>query len=305
MIVYNQREYVAQAIEGVLMQKTSFPVELIIADDNSTDGTSDICEHFAAQFPDRIKYIKRPANLGMMPNFIEALTSCNGDYIAICEGDDYWVDENKLQMQADFLDANEDFSLVSHNHFFLCDGRLIGANQDIQEDTKILTTRDYMLNPFFHTASYFFRRSALPTPFPEWYENVLAGDHFLVLFISLRGKIGYINERMSVFRMHRSSVTIKRGQVEIKRNFVQHLRVFDRETNFQFSNPINTVIKRWELAYRIYEPGGYFENLNYLGRNFLFYVKNFRRVGGFKLLAKYLFTISVFNRIKTRISQAG
>lgn len=302
MTAYNQEDFIAQAIDGVLSQKTTFPVELHIGDDCSTDRTSDICSEYSERFPEYVKHHRRDPNLGMMPNFLRTLNECDGDYIAICEGDDYWIDESKLQQQFDFLESNPDYSMVGHNHFQLQDGKMIEGYPQIADDFRSLETADYILNPHFQTASYFFRRSALPDEFPIWYRNVLAGDHFLVLLLSLKGKIGFINKRMSVFRTYSTSVTGTRGPLRIKENFVEHLDIFDRETDGKFSVPIDTVKRSWDLGYKVYEPVGYFSKLGYFVRNFPFYFSNFGRVGGLKLAAKYILGTSVFNSAKERLS---
>src|SRR4051794_1682713 len=208
MTTYNHAAFISEAIDGVLAQQTAFPVELIIGDDCSTDGTEAICRDYAARHPEKIRYIRREKNLGMMPNFIDLLQRADGDYIAICEGDDYWIDPLKLQKQADVLDRHPDAAICAHNHYQLRDGKLVPEYTDIREPVKYLDTADYMLYPHFQTASYFFRRSAMPETLPHWYPDVLAGDHFLVLLLSLRGKIAFLNERMSVFRTSHSSVTI-------------------------------------------------------------------------------------------------
>src|SRR5688572_22371333 len=97
MTAFNQENFISEAIDGVLKQKISFPIELHIGDDCSSDRTGEICEEYARRFPDIIKYHRRGQNMGMMPNFQQTLSECDGEYIAICEGDDYWIDESKLQ----------------------------------------------------------------------------------------------------------------------------------------------------------------------------------------------------------------
>lgn len=302
MTVYNQENYIAEAIEGVLMQKTSFPIELVIADDCSTDGTQRICEEYAERFPGVVRYRRRASNLGMMPNFRKTLMECDGKYVALCEGDDYWIDENKLQTQFDFMETHDDYALVSHNHYQLAGAEMIESYAHIRDEFRTLTTADYLLDPHFQTASYFIRRSALPEEFPDWFADVLAGDHFLVLYLSLRGKIGYFNKRMSVFRTFAASMTGTKGPLRIKENFVHHLRLFDRDTGGAFAAPIERVIRRWELVYKVYEPLGYFAKLGYFVRNLSFYASNFDRVGGLKLAAKYLLSLNAFERLKRAVT---
>jgi len=113
MISYNHEPYIQQAIEGVLMQKVNFPVELIIADDASLDQTENIVRKIIKDQPNGhwIKYTKHQTNKGMISNFVWALKQAKGKYIAICEGDDYWTDPYKLQKQVDFLENNPEYML--------------------------------------------------------------------------------------------------------------------------------------------------------------------------------------------------
>jgi len=298
MIAYNHQAFIAQAIDGILAQKTGFPFEIVIGDDNSNDDTEKICRSYASRFPGMIRYIRRDKNIGMMPNFINTLQACTGTYIAICEGDDYWTDEHKLQQQANFLEANPAYSLCCHNHFVLTKEKLIPAGRDLTGAMSTVKTEEYLLHPFFHTTSYFFRNSAMPHPFPAWYSNVLAGDHFLVLFLAMNGKIGCLNKRMSVFRNHGSSVSFTRSALDIKQNFVHHLGLFNEYSGNRFQPTIRKVIRKWDLLYKVYEPVGYFQKGIYLLKNTGFYLRNFRYLGGVKLFIKYLLPGPLLRRVK-------
>lgn len=112
VVTYNQEDYIARALDSILAQQTGFPVEIEIADDCSTDRTPDICRAYAAQFPGRIRYTRNRQNLGVRENYFRALRRCRAEYIADCAGDDFWVDERKLQKQADLLDAHPEVGLV-------------------------------------------------------------------------------------------------------------------------------------------------------------------------------------------------
>ena len=113
-LTYNHEPYIAQCIEGVLAQKTSFPIEYIIADDCSTDGTRAICEEYAKNNPDIIRLISSSANVGAVENEQRAFLAAKGKYIATCEGDDYWTDPLKLQKQVDFLESHPEYSVCFH-----------------------------------------------------------------------------------------------------------------------------------------------------------------------------------------------
>jgi glycosyltransferase involved in cell wall biosynthesis len=116
MITYMHEAFIAEAINGVLMQRCDFDIELIIADDVSPDKTQEVVKSFQNHINyNWIKYIRHTENKGMMRNFIWALEQTNGKYIAFCEGDDYWTDPYKLQRQVDFLETNDGYSSIFHN----------------------------------------------------------------------------------------------------------------------------------------------------------------------------------------------
>ena len=103
-VTYNHADFIKQTLEGFVTQKTNFPFEVIIADDCSTDGQQDIIKEYAKKYPDIIKPIFHSHNTGSYQNLLDAASACKGKYVAMCDGDDYWTDENKLQKQADFID---------------------------------------------------------------------------------------------------------------------------------------------------------------------------------------------------------
>ena len=112
MITYNHEPYIAQAIEGVLMQKTDFPIELVIGEDCSTDCTAEIVMEYQKKYPDIIRVITSDKNVGMRKNGRRTERACRGKYIAYCEGDDFWIHPKKLQMQVDYLEAHSECGLV-------------------------------------------------------------------------------------------------------------------------------------------------------------------------------------------------
>ena len=103
MTTYNHEPYIAEAIESVLAQQTSFGVELVVGEDCSTDRTAAICREYAAKYPDRIRLVTSPENVGWRANYRRTFEACRGKYVAYCDGDDWWSDPRKLQMQADLL----------------------------------------------------------------------------------------------------------------------------------------------------------------------------------------------------------
>lgn len=111
LMTYNHENYIANAIESVVNQKTNFDYEILIGEDCSTDNTSKIVKEYENKYPEKIRAFLNKKNLGTTPNSLRVFSKVKGEYMAILEGDDYWCDENKLQKQVDFLDANPDYSL--------------------------------------------------------------------------------------------------------------------------------------------------------------------------------------------------
>ncbi len=205
MITYNHEEYISQAIEGVLMQKTSFPIEVIIGEDHSTDRTAEICKKFETLYSDKIHLTLREQNIGIMPNFIDTLKSCRGKYIAICEGDDYWTDINKLQKQVDFLENNKDYIASSHNvkliHEIVNTERLwhtetterdISFKETVEKGNQIVTLSLVFRND----------KDIISEIESVNKRGVPAGDYLLNLFLAKKGKMKYFPHVMGSYRVN-------------------------------------------------------------------------------------------------------
>lgn len=135
-ITYNHEPYIQKCIEGVLMQQVNFPIEFIIAEDCSTDGTLAICKEYAEKYPDLIQLITSDNNVGAIANERRAMKAAKGKYIAFCEGDDYWTDSLKLQKQVDFMESNPEYSVCFHRFI----------KNDIYSKQEIKDTCGYKLN---------------------------------------------------------------------------------------------------------------------------------------------------------------
>ena len=221
MITYNHAAYVRQAVESILAQDVDSPLELVIGDDCSTDRTPAICREL--ELGDcRVRLLSGDKNLGVMPNFVRTLRACAGEYIAVCEGDDYWTDPVKLRKQVSFLESHPDYAGSAHQTWVISDN--LPARQFRENVSETLTTTDLIGGRRFHTASLVFRRAALDlfcgSPL------VLSCDRLLSLCISFLGKIHYSNESMCVYRLHSggmsSNATVE--QMKLDLNSLGHLR---------------------------------------------------------------------------------
>ncbi|MBL7214323.1 MAG: glycosyltransferase [Phycisphaerae bacterium] len=201
VITYNQEKYIRKSLEGILSQKTDFEYELIIGEDCSTDRTRDICVQYSQEFPEKIRLLLHQQNIGMHQNAIQTLRSARGKYIAFCEGDDFWTDPNKLQMQYDFLENNLSFTGVHTKVDYVDkDGRKIGTGDMMPADSDIIDFNYLLQRNVIHTCSFMFRKSVLDETVYSIMGAVLNQDYTLFLAVALNGNIYYFRNTTAAYR---------------------------------------------------------------------------------------------------------
>lgn len=200
---YNHEKYIAQAIEGFVMQKTTFPFEIIVHDDASTDNTANIVRDYEAKYPELFVNIYQTENQyskGKGDVVKIVFSAARGKYIALCEGDDYWTDPLKLQKQVDFLEANNDYSMCYHrvNELFM-NGRCLPDIINKSNKEQTFTIYDLARANFIHTPSVIFRKDHI-NKLPNWFNESPVGDYPLHMLNAKYGKIKYLPELMAVYR---------------------------------------------------------------------------------------------------------
>jgi glycosyltransferase involved in cell wall biosynthesis len=210
MVTFNHESFIKKAIDGVLLQKCNFEIELIISDDASTDQTEIIIRDIinTSNQGYLIKYFRQEINIGMQSNGLFVLNRVRGKYIALCDGDDYWIDPYKLQKQYDFLEGNPDYLLCAH--------RIKELRGD--EFFSILNEKiEYKFLDFsvtgscngVYTSSMMFRNTPiiLDVFLSDWTLNLDGGDHLILLLSTVNGhKIKLLNDVMGVYRIHNGGV---------------------------------------------------------------------------------------------------
>ncbi|WP_223033945.1 glycosyltransferase family 2 protein [Hanstruepera marina] len=227
MITYNHENYIQQAIEGVLMQKTDFEIELIIANDASIDKTDALINRIIATHPKAniINYFNHSSNIGMSANFSFVLNKSKGKYVAICEGDDYWTDFLKLQKQVDFLESHEEINICFHKANLLIDNEFFLHKIPNPFDEIPFNYHELLkYYNFIATASVVFRR---PKNFllPIWFKNLPFGDLGLYKLISKEKKIQCINEVMSVYRVHDNGVYSGLDKTQKSKKYLEFYKI--------------------------------------------------------------------------------
>lgn len=198
-ITYNQEKYIGDSLKGFLMQKTNFKYEILLHEDASTDGTADVIREYQEKYPNRIDCIFQTENQFHRQNpFIDVLfRKAKGKYIAMCEGDDYWIDPLKLQKQIDILESDESYMITGHAVETLNDD----GNKDIlKAKDGDFTFRDLMLGMNIPTLSLVIRN--IKGCFEKEIGNYPAGDFYIKSYLLNLGKGYLFKEPMGVYRVH-------------------------------------------------------------------------------------------------------
>lgn len=215
MVTYNQEKYISQAIESVLKQKTTFSFQLIIGEDCSSDKTLHICKQYADSYPGKILLIKNSTNLGLVKNYERVFNACTAKYIAILEGDDYWIDEEKLQKQTEILESDKEIGMVHAACYMLIEdsGRLakpskkrIISNLKRQGNIYGILIRDN----FIYSSTVLFVRNLLVENINYKFlvdNNVQTIDYALWLGISIHTKVAFIKDIVGVYRVRSTSIS--------------------------------------------------------------------------------------------------
>ena len=212
---YQHGPYIRQCLDSILMQKTSFPYEIIIGEDESDDGTRETCIEYAREHADQIRLflrsrtssVYRAHGVTRSANGIWCRRSARGRYVALCEGDDYWIVTDKLQKQVDFLEANPDCSLAFHNALFLKQATSEPLRPVYEKEMQpFYEMADLIAGNFIYTASVMYRRAALPEPLPKWYYRMPFFDWPTFVLLGQNGRLAYLDEVMSVYRVHPGGV---------------------------------------------------------------------------------------------------
>lgn len=254
-ITFNHGEFIRETLEGFLSQKTSFCFEILIHDDASTDDTVTIIKEYAERFPSIIKpifqkenqYSKGVRGMNRRFNFPRA----QGMYIAMCEGDDYWIDEYKLQKQVDFLENNLSYSGVFHNSF------IVDTNSEFLRDSKSgnklthfsIENRDYSSEEIANdwvvpTNSFVFKTSALKNFCTH--KDILFGDIVLFLNVAKQGKLYGASEVMSCYRRHFGGVSYKITDVFIREKLIRQSFLLEEMFDLDLKKRISR--EYWSIA---------------------------------------------------------
>jgi len=216
LVTYNHENHIRQALDGLFGQVIEGPIELIVADDASSDSTADIIEEYQGN-DDRFnfKYLDNTKNVGISKNYQRGFAACTGEYIGILEGDDYWVSPFKLQRQMNFLEDHWECNLCAVNYFIFEESRFhFYPRAPVGKGYLLLGARDLIADNLvgnFSTCMY--RKSALDDLPKELFE-LCSYDWIVNICVAQKSMIGYLNEPMSVYRLHSNGVWSKKTDLK-------------------------------------------------------------------------------------------
>ncbi len=235
MTAFNHEKYIREAIESVLAQK-DVDMEIFMSDDCSNDSTFHIMEEYAKRYPDIIKLVKNEKNLGFSKNMQNCISKAQGKYIAFCEGDDYWIDNYKLQKQISFLNQNKNFSICScqimmkdeNNNIFMEHKDQL---KHIENGNPPLTTKDIILKYYVGNLTSIVIRSDIIKKFPSKVYNYIVADWFFCILASEKGRIFIMPQKMSIYRIHGNNYWI--GKDNTKR-MLELVDIYNKLTKYKY-----------------------------------------------------------------------
>lgn len=252
---FNHEKYIAQGLESVLSQKGDFRMEIIIGDDCSTDNTRSIAQEFQDKYPEIISLLPNESNLGITKNLKRCLDACSGDYIAICEGDDYWTDIYKLEKQKNFLEAHPDYTMCFSAIMIYFEGgnRFEPFHDQLMFGKDVLTTEDLIEQNHIGNFSCCMYRTSIVRQLPSGIFNIFTVDWMFNIACSRMGKIGFIRDWMSVYRKHPQGAWAGKEELEKLKELRRLIDVYNKFFNYEhnsafmkFANVVDNVISRFQ-----------------------------------------------------------
>ena len=285
MITCNHEPYIAQAIEGVLMQDTDFTIELIIGEDCSTDRTFEIVLNYQKKHPEMIRIITSKKNVGIKKNSRRVGKACRGKYIALCEGDDYWTDPSKLKKQVDFLEANPEYGLVHSDFDKYYESRKVFEKAFNKNNTIKIPEGNIFNNLLgnkwiIHTQTSMFRNN-LNKKYLKFYadnknetKKWRYEDIALFLYFANFSKIKYLDESTAVYRILEESACNTKSEKKRIENDValQKLKLFYAQNFHASENIIHDLYVRLNQA--LLKKAFIFDNFILAKKAFCCLIKN-------------------------------
>lgn len=251
MTAYNHEKYIAQALDGILMQQTSFEFDIVLGEDCSTDRTREIILEYDKKYPGKFRLFLPEKNLGMTQMTKPTYAMCQSKYLAFLDGDDYWTDPFKLQKQVNFMESNPAFSFCFHNvkiyEQHTGNSHVRPYEESCFFDKEGVTILDFLeLGNRIWTLSVLMR-NVLGKQLPEWYYQLPFPDLGMYFLLLKYGNGYYLDETMGVYRVHRGGVWSTKSDYYNNDQSVRFYQLLKNNTDFIDKEKINEIISRFAL----------------------------------------------------------
>ena len=265
LMSYNQKDYIRQSMECILAQKCTYPFEVVIGDDGSTDGTRDIALEYQAKYPSLVRVLPKGPNQKVLKNFRDTVKACKGKYVAVCHSDDFWHDTLKLQKQISFMEANPEYGLVHTDaHFLLTSNNALIEDYNSKNQTNVLDGDIFealiAYRFFLNTLTVCFKKS-LFNEHVDINKYIDAGftyeDLPTWLEIAAHTKCKYLPDSTATYRIMAESISRSKDPVKrlnflknhyvIKKYFIKKYNV-RKEIDQEFE--INYHLKKFQMAFK-------------------------------------------------------
>jgi glycosyltransferase involved in cell wall biosynthesis len=270
---YQHEHFIAECLDSILLQKTNFPIEILVGEDDSPDHTRAICKEYAEKYPDKIRLFLRDRETSQLYdeeghylfrfNVKWLRVSARGKYIALCEGDDYWLDPYKLQKQVDFMESHPAFSMCFHNAKVIYEEQSESHNfVDIPEGEY--KAADIYENHIVATGSVLFKSECIQDKEQFYNNNFFFGDIVLFLTMAECGKVWFFEDVMSVYRKHEGGMMHRAFEKpENVRRFIIH----HKEIQKTFSKELQKISHRhiswfYFILFRVTFKDNLFESIS-------------------------------------------
>jgi glycosyltransferase involved in cell wall biosynthesis len=229
VVTYNHARFVRQALDSALAQRLPQPLEILISEDCSTDGTREIVQEYAERHPQLIRLLLSERNLHSNEVVARGLRAARGQYVAVLDGDDYWTSDDKLGAQVAFLDARPDLTICFHNVQVVNEySQSTGRLWNTPGQPEISGLHELLRGNFIAMCSVVYRRAAV-AEVPAWYDRFPITDWPLHVLYAREGRIGYLDRTLAAYRLHGGglfSTLGEREKLEANADFYRRLRAF-------------------------------------------------------------------------------
>lgn len=250
LVTYNQAPFVDQAVQSILAQEIEAPFEIVVADDGSTDGTRDIIARRLSKANwTRVRFLDFSRRRGLMGNYKRAFEACDSRYVAVLEGDDYWLRKNKLAWQAAFLDAHPECPFCANNYWIAnIATRHVEPRVPVSNDVSFLGPSDLIAdNRPGNFSTCFYRIEALRSLPPTLFDRI-AADWIVNICAARSGPLGFSHQPMSVYRRHVGGLWSGLSESQQRRLYLNCIADHDALTEHAFRGDFEKIRRKLESS---------------------------------------------------------